>query len=487
MINSRHVLGFLGVLSVLRIVWVAIQGASPQEAYYMMCGERLAAAFYDGPPGAALLVRALGVVFGGSLDAVRMAWPLFGFLASWLAWLLVRAVSGAAVAAWTVAVLNALPVFNAHSVTVGPWMPALACVLGGLYFVQSAEEGRRADWLAAGCLFAIASLFRYEAVLVPAGIVISRLVLIKSSDRVDWLAIGALTAIPALSLWPALAWNARFDWIPLFGRTLQTYWRPEPGGWSAEALAYFGDFSFPCGLVLAFGGLFMLGRLLGSGVGGVRLYAWAAVLAVLWAWYQFLIGRPLSTAAWVAAVPVLAFLFSLAIRRRWLPVAGSALVVLALIPAVIELRRDANERGMWAAIATEIHAATREMPASEGGGFLIAETADQAAVLARYFKSSKPTAYPPVFVPESPALVSQFGIWPSYADFIESDEVVDEFFTEQKGFNPFVGRNALYVGTDLPQTIKGAFAEVRPIRKIHLPDRRSLTIHLCIDYQTLPL
>lgn len=485
MINSRHVLGFLGVLSVLRIVWVAIQGASPQEAYYMMCGERLAAAFYDGPPGTALLVRFLSVVFGGSLDAARMVWPLFGFLASWLAWLLVRALAGAAVAAWTVVVLNALPVFNAHSVTVGPWMPALACVLGGLYFVRSAEEGRGGDWLAAGCLFAIGCLFRYEAVLVPAGIVCSRLAMIKSSGRVDWLAIGALTAIPAISLWPPLAWNARLDWIPLLGRTLQTYWRPEPGGWSTEALAYFGEYSFPCGLVLAFGGLAMLRGLVGSGT--ARFLAWASGPAVLWAWYQFLIGRPLSTAAWVAVVPVLAFLFSLGIRRRWLPVAGSALVVMALIPAAIDLRRDATERGMWAAIAAEIHEATREMPASEGGGFLIVEDADQAAVLARYFKSSTPSAYPPVFVPESPALVSQFGIWPSYGDFIESDRVVDEFFTEQKGYNPFVGRNALYVGSDLPQTIKGAFTQVRPLRKIHLPDRRSLTIHLCIDYQTLPL
>jgi hypothetical protein len=131
--------------------------------------------------------------------------------------------------------------------------------------------------------------------------------------------------------------------------------------------------------------------------------------------------------------------------------------------------------------------ATREMPASEGGGFLIAETTDQAAVLSVFFQTAGSGKYPPVFVPESPALTSQFGLWPSYADFIESDIVVDEFFTEQKGYNLFAGRNALYLGTDLPQTIGGAFGIVEPLRKIRLPDGGELTIYLCLDYQTLPL
>jgi hypothetical protein len=92
-----------------------------------------------------------------------------------------------------------------------------------------------------------------------------------------------------------------------------------------------------------------------------------------------------------------------------------------------------------------------------------------------------------VFVHESPALTSQFGIWPSYADFIETDQPANEFFTEQKGINPFIGRNALYLGSSLPQTIKGAFAEVQPVRRLKLPDGTPLTIFLCLDYQTLPL
>jgi hypothetical protein len=108
-------------------------------------------------------------------------------------------------------------------------------------------------------------------------------------------------------------------------------------------------------------------------------------------------------------------------------------------------------------------------------------------MLAIYFKSTAGSEYPPVFVPESPALTSQFGIWPSYGNFIESDTVTDEFFTEQKGYNPFIGRHALYMGTELPQTVEGAFSEVKPLRDIKLPDGRRMVIYLCLDYQTLPL
>lgn len=486
MINSKHVLAFLGLLSVLRIAWVALQGFSPQEAYYWICGERLAAAFFDGPPGTALLVRSFAGVFGDAFEPVRLIWPVWGFLASWITWLLVRILFSTSVAAWTVLVLNALPVFNEHSVTIGPWMPLLVCVLGGLFFAHSADSGRGVDWLAAGCLFAIASLFRYEAVLVPAGLVVGQIAVIKSKkNRPDWVPIVSLIGIPALCLWAPMSWNAHLDWIPIFGRTLETFWRPKPGGWSTDLMDYFADFSFACGVVLAVGGLLLLRGIVGKGAG--RFLAWAVGPAVLWAWYQFLIGRPLTTAAWIACVPVLAFLFSIGIRNRWVAVAGSAVVFIAMVSTVLHLRSEASERGMWAVIASEIHAATREMPASEGGGFLIAEDAEQASVLARYFKSTAPSAYPPVFVPESPAMVSQYGIWPSYADFIETDEVVDEFFTEQKGYNPFIGRNALFIASDLPQTIHGAFSEVRPLRKIHFADQRTLIIHLCLDYQTLPL
>ena len=170
-----------------------------------------------------------------------------------------------------------------------------------------------------------------------------------------------------------------------------------------------------------------------------------------------------------------------------MPLVGSILVLQGVVFSGIGLYHIGLMRSGWAVLASQIHEASGSIPPSQGGGFLIADNKDLASVLSIYFKSVGQTAYPPVFVPESPAITSQFGIWPSYADFIESDKPVDEYFTEQKGYNPFMGRNALFIGSDLPQTIKGAFSEVKTLRKISLPDGAQLTIFLCLGYQTLPL
>lgn len=483
--KTKPLLVLLGILALLRIVWLATQGIAPQEAYYWMCGDRLAAAYFDGPPATAHLVRFLGFFTGGSLEILRLAWPLIALFTSWLAFLLIRTIYNPAVAGWTVVALNALPVFNSHSVTVGPWMPALACVLGGLLAAHSAIEGRRKDWLPAAACFALACLFRYEAVLVPLGFCAVILAVLRNHQQPDWAALAALVVLPLAVLWAPLAWNANLEWIPLAGGTFQTWWRPQPGGWNRNVVEFFREYSFAGGLSLAAG---LAALVLGSlKHGGARFLLVASGFAALWAVYQFLIGRNFSIALWLALVPVLAALIGYFGRSRWMPLAGSAVVVLALFQTALTLREEGRMRAVWSSIAKEVHKATRDIPASDGGGFLIAENTDQASVLAVFFKTAAGSEYPPVFVPESPALTSQFGLWPSYADFVASDLVVDEFFTEQKGYNLFAGRNALFLGSDLPQTIKGAFAQVSPIRKIQLPDGGELTIFLCLDYQTLPL
>lgn len=483
--KTKNILALLGILTLIRIIWLATQGISPQEAYYWMCGDRLASAYFDGPPATAYLVRFLGFFTGGSLEILRFAWPLFALLASWLAFQWIRTILNDVVATWSVLALNALPIFNSQSVTVGPWMPSLVCVLGGLQAAYSAVEGRRKDWLPAAACFALACLFRYEAVLVPLGFCITILAVLRNKQQPDWAVLAALVVLPLAVLWSPLAWNAKLEWIPIAGGTLQTWWRPQPGGWGRNLVEFFREYSFAGGLALLSG----LAALVLGGLkrGAGRFLLVAAGLPAFWAVYQFLIGRSFSTPAWLALVPVLAALIDFLARSRWMPLAGSVVVALALLQSAVMLREEGRMRGVWLSVAKEVHKATREIPASDGGGFLIAENTDQASVLAVFFKAAAGSEYPPVFVPESPALTSQFGLWPSYADFVASDLVVDEFFTEQKGYNLFAGRNALFLGSDLPQTIKGAFGQVSPLRKIQLPDGGELTIFLCLDYQTLPL
>lgn len=62
--KPKIVFVFLAALTLLRCVWLALQGIAPQEAYYWMCSDRLAPAFFDGPPGTAFLVHVLGLLTG---------------------------------------------------------------------------------------------------------------------------------------------------------------------------------------------------------------------------------------------------------------------------------------------------------------------------------------------------------------------------------------------------------------------------------------
>ena len=105
--TQRLFLGLL-VVSVLRCAWVWTHEVAPAEAYFWMCSQRIAPAFFDGPAGTALVVRA----FGESFDLARLFWPVLAFLSSWAAWLFIRRIYDVATAMWGVVLLNALPVLT---------------------------------------------------------------------------------------------------------------------------------------------------------------------------------------------------------------------------------------------------------------------------------------------------------------------------------------------------------------------------------------
>ena len=209
--------------------------------------------------------------------------------------------------------------------------------------------------------------------------------------------------------------------------------------------------------------------------------------AWLWWLYCSLRGGEASSAAFLGMVPAVIFVLAACRKFVWAESAASAIVLFALVATGFSQWQSSRERDCWPVLAREFQSAFRELPDGDKAPILIAESQDLASVLGYYLDIRRKPMTPPVFIPESPDISSQFSLWPSYADFVSSPKVADEYFTEQKGINPFIGHSALYLGTDLPQTIKGAFASVSPLRQITLPDGRVLTIFLCLDYQTLPL
>ncbi|MEI6278661.1 MAG: glycosyltransferase family 39 protein [Verrucomicrobiae bacterium] len=461
------------VMTALRCGWVWAHEAAPAEAYFWMCSQRLAPGFFDGPSGTALLVRA----FGDSLEFARLFWPVLAFLCSWAAWIFIRRIYEETTAAWGVLLLNALPVFNRAAVETGPLMPALISVLTGLIFARLAWNGRRWAWALAGVFFAAGILFRYEVVLVPAGLLAAALAVRRHRADIPGLAVVVLLC--ALALWPPLAWNASLEWIPIAGGTWKSAWAFRMDPFLAGLAAFTRAFSIPVVLMIFSGAGFL--------VRSARLHARAGFLlaasGLAWGWCVCLLlrGGDAITAGWLGFVPLAAFLAASVQKWRGGRAAWALAIVLAAGTAGYPGPRDPS----WKAVAEELHAAARDLPAAGQDGFFIAEDPDLAAVLG--YQIHAQGRYPAVFVPESPDFSNQFALWPSYADFVDSARVSDEFFTEQKGENPFVGRNAVYIGRELPQTIKGAFTGVTPFKKIPGPQGKTLTIYLCLGYQTLPL
>lgn len=459
-----------------RAGWVWMHEAAPSEAYFWMCSQRLAPGFFDGPAGTALLVRA----FGDSFGAARLFWPVLAFLCSWAAWIFVRRIYDGATAGRAVILLNALPVFNSAAVHVGPLLPALISVLTALVFARLAWEGRRWAWGLSGLFFGVGLLFRYEVALVPVGLCAA--LIASRRHRRDMAGLAAIVIPCALALWPSLAWNAALEWIPIAGGTWKSAWEFKPVSFLNGLAAFSGAISILVAAVF-FAGMVPLARSARVHARALFLLA-ASVPAWVWCLHLLLHGDDAVTPAVLAFLPLFAFLIaSFSGRPAW-RFGWAVLIVLALATGGLPL--FGSHGPGWNAIAEELRAAARDLPASEQGGFFIAEDPDLAAVLG-YHVGGGTGACPPVFIPESPDLSSQFGLWPSYADFVESDKVTDEYFTEQKGVNPYVGRNAVYIGRELPQTIKGAFTEVVPCKTVPGPGGKDLHVFLCLGYETLPL
>jgi hypothetical protein len=168
----------------------------------------------------------------------------------------------------------------------------------------------------------------------------------------------------------------------------------------------------------------------------------------------------------------------------------------AVVFSVLSLVRAYEDGLGWGRAAAELKEAFYEhSDAGHEGIFLIAGDAPLASAMGHYLRGDlvPPEGHPAVYERESQDLSSQFGIWPGYDDFVESEKVVDEFFTEQKGENPFVGRSALYItrepAEDVPQSIKGAFESVTLLKKLPPAGGGSepLYLYFCLNYQTLPL
>ncbi len=469
-----------------RLVFLGLSGAPPEAAYFFLCGEHPAPAYYDGPAGTALLVRAASNLGGDWWLALG---PLAALTASLMLWRLAVRLFDPRSAFWGVVALNCLPVFNAEAFVPGPLLPALAFFLAGATSVWEAsrrQSGGLPGWMAAGAAFAGACLFSWwsvpfiaAALLAPFSARIAR-----RPGNIFGATLAGL--IPLMALTPSWLWLDAHQWISFSGGTPRLLFEFQPRSLGRGVVGLLVGLSPLLAPTLAVA-FFSISKKAKNSA--------AANFAVFLALPGIILGALAVYRGWEAAqwaLPAAALLMAPAcgLLSRPLLAAALALAVALSLPVWMAVPRVAS----GARTAADILLALDEKlsPDLDGGLFLIASDPLLASALGYHLREAfiAPPGQPRVFVAASQDQSGQFSLWKSYDQFEETNEPPDEYFTEVRATNPFLGHAALYVGPEspdqLPTKIRSAFSEVQLVRETGNGEDR-LHIYLCLDYQSLPL
>lgn len=517
--------GFLVALTAFRLCYIGQVELSPDEAYYFQWAQRPDLSYFSKGPGVAAAIWLGTRLFGENEFGVRVLSPLLALGTSLLMFSFARRLYSEPVAIWTVLMMNLIPIFQAGGLvmTIDPlsiffWMAAL-------YTCWLALERSPAFslwWPATGALIGLGFLAKYTNAMQLLSVVLLLALTPKYRSALVRPGFYAMLGTFALLTLPPLVWNARHDWVTLthLGARggLNSGFRVDAGEFFSFLGAHFGVYS-----PLIFVG--MLGAIWAGWRKARHQFKSRFLLAFtlpLFALYFTLALKQAGEANWTApamlslAPLAVAFWRERAVEHRWARVSVAAALVLAAIMSVFTvdsemLRRlgislpyerdpTARLRG-WRTAAESIGALRKRFEAEHGQPvFLIANKYGTAASLAFYLpeKRTEAPGHPPLYVPESPVPENQYYFWPRYDENVAPPAGVlpqDAYYTEELGYNPFLGRTALYI-TDRaeerpPSMIKRGFERVEMIACIDFKRRelplRQLRVFACYNYRQISL
>jgi hypothetical protein len=238
-------------------------------------------------------------------------------------------------------------------------------------------------------------------------------------------------------------------------------------------------------------------------------------------------GEPNWTAPGLISLSVLAagLWHERARTKRWAAIYGVAALILALPAGVLLMDTDlAREAGIhwpytkdpsgrlrgWRSIAEAVNALRQEEERALGAPvFLIANRYQLASELNFYLPRDlalAPDGRPPVFLPESQSMDSQFSFWPSYDEATVAlpqrvapaggrpANAEEEFGAIRE--SPYIGRSALFISDDnkdreAPGAIQSGFEQCNLIAEYEVRRHglilRHLRIYACFHYKGIDL
>ena len=219
----RHAYLVVAVATVVRVLFAATLPLYPDEAYYWEWSRRLAAGYFDHPPGIAYAIAAgtaLFSVLGAGLTplAVRLVPVACGVLASLAVVGIARRAGGDRAALYAALVICTMPLAATGLVLATPDAPLMAATATGLYAVVRAVQapvrsGRSlAWWCLAGVALGAAFTSKYTAILLPVGVVAAVLLSPHLRPRLREPGPYAACIVATIVFAPVLLWNAGHEW-----------------------------------------------------------------------------------------------------------------------------------------------------------------------------------------------------------------------------------------------------------------------------------
>ena len=319
----------------LRLAYAAQVELLPEETYYWNYARHLDIGYLDHPPLVAWLIRMGTFVIGDTELGVRIGAIGCGAATSLFLYRLTRNLFGDACALWALALAQVLPFFFLSGLLMTPDAPLTAAWAASLYYLERALIGGQARaWVWAGVSMGVGLISKYTIGLLGISAFLFMLSDPPSRRWFGRLPPYASVLVAAAIFAPVIVWNAEHEWA---------------------------SFAFQTARRLAEPARFSLHRLIASALVLLTPTGFAAALSVLrgcwsrggaWRWLRFALLLPMAVfavfslrhdvkldwtgAAWIAALPMMAFGLQEAIAgraggRRWLRIAWPATSILLLL------------------------------------------------------------------------------------------------------------------------------------------------------------
>ena len=452
--------GVLGAGFLIRVIFAALIPLFGDEAYYWEWSRRLAAGYFDHPPGIAVLVRGGTALFGSTSLGIRCLAVIAGLLAAIATAGIAHRLAGDRGALRAALIITCMPLAAAGLVLATPDAPLLTNVSLGAYGVVRAIQsppGSRASlgwWCASGVALGLAFSSKYTSILMPIGVTIA--ILTRRSLRLRLREPGPYLAcvIATLIFLPVLRWNAAHDWVSFGFQVHHGLATPARRDLFAP-LKRLGDMiGGQAGLVSPI--LFVLCGI--AVVRGLRrassdaAFVLATVAAFSFLFFCYSATRQRVEANWpapayITAIPLLAALSEGRRPERWL---RAGLWVAAVLSAVIYLhaafqilplppRRDPLARSAgWRDLAVAIDEAARRASATDHATSWIAGDRYQDASELAFHLPNHSTAFSLNLSGRS----NQFDLWPGFSETARTGDDLVVAVDETAATNPIILRLA---------------------------------------------